>query len=198
MTRPSTLAAGIVRQSVGLVTTLAVAVLAAGCMAPQPRADRGLDTRWSGRFTAGWTDASTPSGGDRATGRFELAAGADQTTLEVLSPLGQTLLRAQAAPQGAWLETGDGRRQHAGTPEALTEQVLGWRIPILRLPVWLADDRPDQAVEGDWEVRIETRDASRPRRLSLRWPADGGTVEGRSVAIRLIVDEVQPAAVARP
>lgn len=178
-------------------TLLAATAITLGCATPQPPTDTGFDHRWSGRFTAGWTDA-TPGGGDRVTGRFALAAGAGQATLEVLSPLGQTLVRAHAGPRGAWLETADGQRHTAETPEALTEVVLGWRIPVLRLPAWLADDRPDEAVEDDWEVRVDARDPSRPRRLSLRWPAAGGSMEGRSVAIRLIIDESLPASGARP
>ena len=173
-----------------LATLLTVAALASGCAGPAPRPDAGTgESRWSGRFAAGWTDGSDPPRSERASGRFELASDSNRTRLEVRSPLGQTLVRAEAGTQGASIETADGRRFSADTAEALTEIVLGWRIPMLRLPVWLAEGGPDRTVDGDWEVLIESRAQQRPQRLNLRWPAAGSSAEGRSVSIRLLVDE---------
>lgn len=148
----------------------------------------GGPARWSGRFSADWTEATEPPRSDRSSGRFELAAASGRTTLEVMSPFGQTVVRAQAGPDGASMETADGRRYVSDTPEALTETVLGWRIPILRLPHWLTQDHPDRAVENGWDVRIEEREGTLPRRLRLRWPAEGTAGNGRSVTIRLVVD----------
>ena len=169
---------------------IACAALAGGCAVTGPAGETGsgAPARWSGRFSADWSETTEPPRSDRSSGRFELAATPGRTTLEVMSPFGQTVVRAQAGPDGASMETADGRRYAADTPEALTETVLGWRIPILRLPHWLTEDHPDRAVEGGWDVRIEEREGALPRRLRLRWPAEGTADNGRSVTIRLVLD----------
>ncbi len=178
-----------------LAALLTAAMLTGGCAGPEPRPDASTDeSRWAGRFAAGWTDGSDPPRNDRATGRFEIASDSQRTRLEVRSPLGQTLVRAEAGARGASIETADGRRFAADTAEALTERVLGWRIPMLRLPIWLAEGGPDLAVDGDWEVRVESRAQQRPQRLNLRWPAAGAGADGRSVSIRLLIDETSAGA----
>ena len=178
------------RRRRAVAVMLACAALASGCAVTGPAGDTGSGgtARWSGRFAADWTEATEPPRSDRSSGRFELAATPAQTTLEVMSPFGQTVVRAQAGPDGASMETADGRRYVADTPEALTEAVLGWRIPILRLPHWLTENHPDRAVEDGWDVRVEERDGALPRRMRLRWPAQGAAENGRSVTIRLVVD----------
>jgi outer membrane lipoprotein LolB len=86
--------------------------------------------------------------------------------------------------------------------DALTEQLLGWRLPVSGLVDWI-EGRPvaDRAArlqrDGDrivsieqdgWEIRLSEyfQGTARPRRLSLERAAGPSTP---SVLLRLIVDE---------
>jgi outer membrane biogenesis lipoprotein LolB len=157
--------------------------------APSP-ADPSLEA-WSGRFSADWVEATTPPRQDRASGRFLLERSEGRTRLEVSSPFGQTIARAEVSPDRSTIETADGRRHEASSPDALTESVLGWKVPVARLPDWLSQ-RDGTPTPDDWRVAVE-RDASGTRRLTLEWPRDRAGPEAPGVRIRLIVDPPSPA-----
>ena len=149
-------------------------------------------SRWTGRFAASWTEAASSPRTGSASGRFGLTEAGDRVALEVFSPFGQTVARAQAGPQGATLEAADGQRHEAESPEALTEAVLGWRIPVRQLPDWLGCTHPDRIVDAGWLVSVEAREDGRPSRLTLRWPAEYVQTAPRDVTIRLILDAPAP------
>ena len=113
---------------------------------------------------------------------------------------GQTVAHAVAGPAGAVLETSDGKRHEADNPDVLTERVLGWRIPVGRLPDWLrittrAGSSPAPFVDSGWSISADAVDGEAPRRLTLRWPIGGETVNSRRVTIRLVLDVAElPAA----
>lgn len=172
------------------------ALLAAGCATPvAPPVEPGARPEsWSGRFAANWLESADPPREQAASGRFFLRASGQRTELDVYSPFGQTIARAAAGPEGAMLETADGVRHRAESPEALTERVLGWRIPVGRLPAWLGGDasaRPVAAAfdDADWAVSVdEATDDGTPRRVTLRWPSRPPASEWRRVTIRLVID----------
>ena len=174
--------------------SFAAAVLA-GCATPrtaQPIAAQGV-AAWSGRFAATWTDPADRSREDRAAGRFWLQTQGGRTELEIYSPFGQTVARAGADASNAWLETPDGRRYEAHDPQALTEQVLGWRIPVQRLPHWLRGELAappgSPTVDTGWAVVSDRAPGEAPGRLSLQWPHQFAATSPRSVTIRLALDE---------
>lgn len=185
----------------GLAATFATALLAAGCATPvAPPVPAGAPTTiWSGRFAVTWSEAADPGREERASGRFMLRAAGQRTELDVFSPFGQTLAHAVASPDGATLETSDGARHEAHSPEALTEQVLGWRVPVARLADWLRGEPGGGAarsgfVDAGWTVTVDDADAAqRPRRLTLRWPSDPSLPGSRRVTIRLVVDSADAA-----
>lgn len=161
--------------------------------------------RWSGRFSADHEDAGTGVR-EAAAGRFLLERDAGGTlVLELVSPLGQTVVRARTGPAGSVATLADGRVVEAPDPETLTETVLGWRLPLARLDAWLdgqargqvdTDDRGRllRAADAGWALLVDDWLASGlPRRLRLDWPADpgAGPVAGRAVRLRLAVDTVQ-------
>lgn len=179
--------------------SLAVALLAAGCASPRtaaPDLPGARASSWSGRFAVTWTDpAAGPAGAsreDRGAGRFWLRSQGARTELEIYSPFGQTVARAGADSARAWLETSDGRRFEADDPQALTEQVLGWRIPVSRLPHWLRGELPaaagTPAVDSGWVVVSDRAPGEAPRRLTLQWPHQPDPAKARSVTIRLALD----------
>ena len=61
--------------------------------------------------------------------------GGDEILL--LSPLGQTLAQIQRTPEGVYLTTSEHKRYYATDVESLTEQALGWRLPLMGLQYWV-------------------------------------------------------------
>ncbi len=205
------------RRVAGRLASLALVLGLAACATVQPPTLPGTDgvSTWEGRFAATITPAD---GGaqQRSTGRFALSASRSAAELELISPLGNTIARARADDAGATMTTADGRRYSADSAEALTEQAIGWRVPVRSLPGWLRgqvarpvssepgpDGRPRLAVgrEEYWEIRVDQWGENLPTRLTLRWPADepaastprpppvpGGQLPPTAVQLRLIVD----------
>jgi len=63
-------------------------------------------------------------------------ADADDEIL-LLSPLGQTVAQIQRSPDGALLTNPEQKTYRAADVESLTEQVLGWRLPLTGLQYWV-------------------------------------------------------------
>jgi len=61
--------------------------------------------------------------------------GGDEILL--LSPLGQALAQIQLNPDGASLTTSEHQSYYAADVESLTEQVLGWHLPLVGLQYWV-------------------------------------------------------------
>ena len=64
--------------------------------------------------------------------------------IEVLTPLGQGVARIVRDADGVTLTTADKKEYRASDAEALTEQRLGWRLPLSSLPDWVLG-RPARA-----------------------------------------------------
>jgi len=181
----------------------ALPLLAAGCATPSappaPLPASFEATRWAGRFAVTMTEPGTEPRVERASGRFVLESRAGKTLLELLSPLGQTMATAELKDDRAELLTAEGRRFEAGSAEALTEQVFGWRMPVGDLPRWLRGrlDNPSETVAGrsvagtehGWAIRLDDWRPAGPARLNLDWPAPPAS--GRTeINLKLIVDDV--------
>ncbi len=67
----------------------------------------------------------------------------------ILNPLGQGVARITQNAQGVTLETADGKVRRAQDAETLTEQALGFRLPLSGLPNWVQA----QAVGKDAKLR---------------------------------------------
>ncbi|MEK9719996.1 MAG: outer membrane lipoprotein LolB [Quisquiliibacterium sp.] len=168
-----------------------------GCASPvatpsDPGAAPAFD--WSGRFSASW---SVSNGADlqNASGRFFVRQQDDAVRMEVYSPFGQTLARARADPQGATLETSNGESYRADSPELLTEQVMGWRIPVSSLPKWFreldkTERKTTELIESGWAVTFATANTGSAK-MTLRWPAESVSATDRTVTIHLVLDSPQ-------
>lgn len=55
----------------------------------------------------------------------------------LFSPLGQTLAQIDREPQGVRLITSEQKTYYASDVENLTEEVLGWRLPLAGLQFWV-------------------------------------------------------------
>ena len=183
-----------------LAVAAAAALLVAGCATPVAPPTGASVSLWSGRFAATWLEPGEPAHEERASGKFSLLESGATTELRVFSPFGQTVAHAIAGPSGAVLETSDGSRHEAADPDTLTERVLGWRIPVARLPDWLrasgrAGEPPAPFVDSGWSISADAAgDGSGPRRLTLRWPVEAASSQARRVTIRLVLDAREPPA----
>jgi len=134
-----------------------------------------------------------------ATGRIQWRHAAAGDDMLITSPLGQGLARIQRRADEFELVTADEKRYTASDAEALTEAVLGWRLPLAGLPDWVQarahpgsparyrrDDR-DRLLEldqDDWRIEYQDYEGERPFKLRL-------IREG--LEIRLVVDQWQAA-----
>lgn len=198
------------RRGRALAAALAATALA-GCasLPPAPPPERVH----SGRFAA---TAELDGRRDNTSGRFTLTVFTDRLVLDLATPLGTTLARAELTPAGATLRaTGaDGNVQQAQgrDGEALAEQLLGIPLPVTGIRDWIvgraAPARPAQvsadgnAIEQDgWSIRIDERfagaDRPLPRRLTMTRPART-LPPAPAITLRLFLDDaaapVSPAA----
>lgn len=167
----------------------AVALLSvAGCATPASTPGSGPDNasnpprQWRGRF-----QLLTPQ---RQSGRFILShqpAGpgglargraAERFELELLTPLGSTAALLVASQGMASLDLSDGRRFEATSLEQLTNDTLGWTVPLQQLPGWLGQLERGETIEHPvWKVGVEQTE---PLRLFLAGPGQ--------VQLRLLMD----------
>jgi outer membrane lipoprotein LolB len=151
---------------------------------------------WRGRFALS-VAATAAAPEQNSTGRFILTAARDSTELELVSPFGATLASARSDRNGAVLTTADGKTFNARSPEELTEQVIGWRVPVDRLPAWLRGEletvlerapgdagtpRPVRGTDRGWTVRFDQWGTRQPLRLTASFP--------ERAVLRLIIDDL--------
>jgi outer membrane lipoprotein LolB len=143
------------------------------------------ERQWRGRFVL-----LQPQ---RQTGRFVLVytPTGQSYELELLTPIGTTAALLKASPQGASLQTADGQQQQAADLQTLTQQLLGWPVPLEQLPGWIekasqhpmADANTNAStqpliIEPPWQVRLEQ---SKPIRLLVQGP--------QGLVLRLLLDD---------
>ena len=132
-------------------------------------------------------------GKDAASGKIFWRHSDDSDELLITSALGQGIARISREGDRFRLVTGDNQEYRAADAEGLTEQALGWRLPLAGLSDWVqARASPGRQVEmhGDkdqglelrqdgWHVAYEEFREGRPHRMRLTRD---------DLEIRLIVD----------
>ena len=194
-------------------TLLALPFLAAGCAgiatAPQVPATAGgvrnyqqaidIGGRMSVRFRQYGRD-------EALHGSFAWQQRPGRTQLTLSSPLGQTIAQIAILPDGATLTQSGQPPLAASDADALTEQALGWPLPVSGLRDWLqghvqerggrtlvatAQDQNTDIVTADgWRIRYAAWDdsaAPRPRRIDL----NRTTEQAGEVALRLVIDSYE-------
>jgi outer membrane lipoprotein LolB len=178
----------------GLLASLACI---AGCSAlpaflPQESLSSGFEL--SGRVALKYGDEAAS-----AKVQWRHSIGADD--MLITNALGQGIARITRLRGEVTLETADSRQFQAANAESLSEQVLGWRLPLSGLPDWLraraspgeaaqtragADGRLLELAQDAWRIEYQEYRDERPVRLRLTRP---------NLEIRLIIDswqEVEP------
>ena len=159
------------------------------------------DVRLGGRLSVSYRAAGKP---ESLQGKFLWVQRGEQIDIELLTPLGQTIARIAIAPGRARIEQSGGDVREAASIDQLTEQTLGWTLPVNGLRYWLQgfmrDARgqltsvaPDQSgtLRGDgWKLRY------------VSWQADGSTAMPKRIdftrdtaqselALRVVIDRWQ-------
>ena len=161
---------------------LAAALALAGCAAPGFLLQIGdAEFELAGRIAVRFRD-------EAGSANVAWRHGAQADEMLLTTPLGQGVARIVRTGGEVVLTTQDGREYRAGDAESLTEQVLGFRLPLLGLADWVrgrAAPRPApsptaerrdargqlQALEqSGWRVEYQAYDGDRPSRLRLSYP----------------------------
>jgi outer membrane lipoprotein LolB len=129
------------RDALRLPLAFLLAVLAAACATVPPPAAREGEFSVVGRVAVRYGDES-------ATGRVTWRHSEFDDDLLIASPLGQGIAEITRRDGTYTLVTANGRRFDAADPERLTEQALGWALPLAGLPDWL-QGRPQAGVAAD-------------------------------------------------
>ncbi|MFA9948948.1 lipoprotein insertase outer membrane protein LolB [Dentiradicibacter hellwigii] len=149
------------------------------------------EQRHSGRLYWKYESATASTPGASASSEILLS-----------SPLGQGIAEIVQDAQGARLSTAEGKTFTAPDAETLTQEVLGYALPLLRLADWIRA-RPARSDAGEtrrdesgrlthlrldgWMIDYEYADTnpqSLPRRIHAQRPEE--------FELRLIVDTWQP------
>ena len=128
----------------------------------------------SGRIAARYRD-------DAFSGIVTWRHAGDGDEMLISTPMGQGVARIVREGDAIVITTAEGRQVSDRDGEALTERVLGFRLPLAGLADWVRG-RPAPALEErGWKVEYQERDAEgRPVRLRVTHP---------DVDLRLVISE---------
>jgi outer membrane lipoprotein LolB len=157
----------------------AAALLVAACVSVEPRPPAGpLEFQLRGRLAALYE-------GESFTGNVIWSHAVQGDEMLISTPMGQGVARIVRAPGRVTVRTAEPREYHAPDAEALTQKVLGFRLPLAGLGDWVRA-RPTQGApfhlekaengqprvleQSGWRVEYLEYDGERPRRLRLTYP----------------------------
>jgi len=158
---------------------LAAVALAAACAQFEPRPPAGpLEFQLTGRLAARYESESF-------TGNVSWSHSRQGDEMLISTPMGQGVARIVRDADGVVLRTAEPREYRAADAESLTQQVLGFRLPLAGLGDWVrarpADGPPfqvERSPEGrlrvleqlGWRVEYQEYEADRPKRMRLVYP----------------------------
>ncbi len=118
----------------------------------------------AGRFSMTFSQSVPEPKQEAASGRFALQRDARQLSVDLMTPLGQTIARAeQRVGEPARLQTADNQTLTGRTLDDVFQRAIGIRVPAERLPDWLsnrfektvsqsADGRRVTATDAGWDI----------------------------------------------
>ena len=162
------------------LASIAAALMLASCAElPFSQGNNGLEFELRGRIAVRYRD-------EAASGNIAWRHALASDEVLITSPLGQGVARIVRDAGQVTLTTQDGREHRAADTEALTEQVLGFRVPLAGLADWvrgkaapgMVRERRDAAgrlvelEQAGWKIDYEawSEDGARPTRLKLVYP----------------------------
>lgn len=166
-------------KSILRVLAVAAPLLAGACAGLSERTPgENVEFEFTARFAARYRD-------EAASGQLAWRHDAGRDEVLISSPFGQGLARVTRRDGRVTLVTADDKRYSAADAETLTEQVLGFRLPLAGLADWVrarpadgAPSQPTHAADGrlaalsqlGWQVEYLEYENGRPSRLRLRFP----------------------------
>ena len=182
---------------------LCIAFVAAltACATPPTKFESSAPSPSAGTFIADGR-ISARRGNEGVAGQFTWRHERTRDTIDLTTPLGQTIARLEGDERSVRIQRSDGRNDVAEDWDTLTERSLGVALPVTGLSAWLqgapregsqftierdARDRPALIRQDGWEVAYAYGDdgATRASRLTLRY---GGT---DPIEVRIAVDRWQ-------
>ncbi|HEX8954679.1 MAG TPA: lipoprotein insertase outer membrane protein LolB [Burkholderiaceae bacterium] len=150
-----------------------------GCQTMQPA---GPALKYSetidigGRFTTQYEQNGKPQS---ISGSFEWSQTPQQTTVTLLSPLGQTVATITSTPQGATLIQADRAPRSADNVDALVADTLGWPLPVSNMRSWMQGQVTDDeghhlSATPQLTKTVDTADGWRLQYLSWQDNETGG------------------------
>ena len=152
-----------------------LAALLAACAQVEIKPPAGpLEFSLAGRIAARY-------GSESFTGNLAWRHARDGDELLISTPTGQGVAQIVRQGDAVLLKTAEPREYRDSDPEALTERVLGFRLPIDGLADWV-QGKPSPALENrGWKVEYQERDAQgRPRRMRLTY---------QGIELRLVISQ---------
>ena len=160
--------------------TLLVAIAVSGCAELQVVvAPERIDFELAGRIAVRYRD-------EAASGNLAWRHARDSDEMLLTTPIGSSLARVVRDGNDVVLTTANGGEHRAQDAEVLTEQVLGFRLPLAGLADWVRGrpvaGQPVQAVrdaqgrivfleQSGWSIEYqEFRSDGLPSRLKLTYP----------------------------
>jgi len=163
-------------------TTAAALTLLAACAAPGLTIRSGdVEFELAGRIAVRYGD-------DAGSGNIAWRHGSGSDEMLLTTPFGQGVARLVRAGNEFTLTTQDGREYSAADAESLTEQVLGFRVPLRGLADWVrgraasapapaptreradASGRLAELEQSGWTVEYQEYADQFPSRLRLTYP----------------------------
>lgn len=145
------------------VSVLLAALLAACAQVEIKPPEGPLEFSLAGRIAARY-------GGESFTGNIAWRHARHGDELLISTPTGQGVAQIVRQGQAVLLKTAEPREYRDHDSEALTERVLGFRIPIDGLADWVQGKPSPQLESRGWRVEYQDYDAERrPTRMRLTY-----------------------------
>jgi outer membrane lipoprotein LolB len=136
-------------------------------------------------------------------GKFRWQQHGEQTDITLYSPLGQTIATIAITPGLAVMVQSDGEKKQAPNVSALTQEVLGWPMPVDGLRYWLqgfvqnvdgklqtASPVGTHSFQSDgWRVRYVSWQRNTSIEYPKRFDMERTTAEAGDIVLRLVIDE---------
>jgi outer membrane lipoprotein LolB len=167
----------------------AAIVLVAGCaqapLSPPPPGE--LEFHLLGRIAARYA-------GDGFTGNVDWRHARNGDDMLIATPLGQGVARIVREGEAVQITTANGREYRAPDAETLTEQALGFRLPLEGMADWVRGQpsagartvatSPDGTIrvleQNGWRIEYLSYEGGRPKLMQMQYPG---------VQLRFVVTE---------
>ncbi len=142
-----------------------LAAFAAACAQVEIRPPEGaLEFALAGRIAARF-------GNDSFAGNIAWRHAKSGDELLISTPTGQGVAQIVRQGEAVLLKTAEPREYRANDAEALTERVLGFRLPLGGMADWVRGRRSPDLESRGWKIEYQEYDAERrPTRMRLTYP----------------------------